>query len=83
MLWRQEGSGSQADAAGVDELGDSQCPPPPWQGESPPYSRAQAEGGQAFHKALDRLHAAKDTSKAAPENPPETSLAVCILQVYG
>ena len=34
-----------------------------------------------FHKALDRLNAAKDTRKAAPKNPPETSLAECILQV--
>lgn len=34
-----------------------------------------------FHKALDRLNAAKDTRKATPKNPPKTSLAVCILQV--
>jgi hypothetical protein len=31
--------------------------------------------------ALDRLNAAKETRKAAPKNPPETSLAVCILKV--
>jgi hypothetical protein len=36
-----------------------------------------------FYKALDRLDAAKDTRKAAPENPPGNPLGECMLQVKG
>ncbi len=68
-----DGVANQADAAGVDELGASKSPSPPWQGESPRVHGRNRRADKLFHRAVGRLNAAKDRHRRHRRIPQKPS----------